>query len=303
MKQLIKIIFILLLLAKVGKATAQGYQSYFGTDSTQLNVYLIGIDSYETALLNINSTDSVLINDHIYIRGNPIGSLSGIIFGNYGDLEFYFREDNTTGRLYRYIPSIDEELLLCDMSLMVGDTFSFPTMWGIRQSVVDQISFDNGRKVIYFEDNVFYGISIDETDRTTFIEGTFPNSFPLGFYDNYFGCDIYLLCESKDGEQVFDHPYFENCFISYYDVNEKSDSSAKIYPTSAHFAENIHIVTFEPILDVVLYDLFGREVPANHFEETPCHWNLTVQNGVSGVYVIKTTTKEWIKYEKIYIYN
>lgn len=190
------------------------------------------------------------------------------------------------------------------MSLSVGDTFSFPNSYGVSQSVVDQISYVNGKKVIYFADDVYqYGVGIDETDRTTFIEGTFPNSFPLGFYDNYFLCFFYLLCESKDGEQVFDHPYFESCYISYYNVTEKSDSSTKIFPTSVYFTETIQVETSDPILDVFLYDLFGREVPANRFEETPCHWNLTVLNGASGMYIIKVTTKKGINYEKIYIHN
>ena len=304
MKHVIAKLFLLLLLAMAGTVRAQGYQSYFGADSTLLNVHIVGIDSYETALLTINSTDSVLINDHVYLMGNPLGSLSAINFGNHGDFEFYFREDTNTGRLYRYIPSIDEELLLCDMSLSVGDTFSFPTTWGVNQSIVDQISYINGKKVIYFEDDAFYNsVGIDDTDRTTFIEGTFPNCFPLGFYDNYFLCFFYLLCESKDGEQVFDHPYFESCFISYYDVNEKSDSSTKIYPTSACFTENIRVETSEPILDVILYDLCGREVPICRFEETPCHWKLSVQSGASGVYIIRITTTKGISYEKIVIRN
>lgn len=304
MKHVIAKLFLLLLLAMAGTVRAQGYQSYFGADSTLLNVHIVGIDSYETVLLTIKSTDFILINNHIYLKGMPSGSYSNVVFGDLGDFVFYFREDITTGRLYRYIPSIDEELLLCDMSLSVGDTFSFPNSYGVSQSVVDQISYVNGKKVIYFADDVYkYGVGIDERDRTTFIEGTFPNSFPLGYYNNYFLYYFYLLCESIDGEQIFVHPYFDSCYISYYNVTEKSDSSTKIFPTSVYFTETIQVETSDPILDVFLYDLFGREVPANRFEETPCHWNLTVLNGASGMYIIKVTTKKGINYEKIYIHN
>lgn len=303
MKHVIAKLFLLLLLAMAGTVRAQGYQSYFGADSTLLNVYIVCTDFDPTISLSINSFDNILINNHIYHRGLTQGYFAGVLEDWFADSDLYFREDITTGRLYRYIPSIDEELLLCDMSLSVGDTFSFPTMWGIRQSVVDQISYFNGKKVIYFADDVFYGGGIDDTYRTVFVEGVFPVMFPLGYYDNYMDCFMYLLCEYMNGEQVFDHPYFDSCYISYYNVTEKSDSSTKIFPTSVYFTETIQVETSDPILDVFLYDLFGREVPANRFEETPCHWNLTVLNGASGMYIIKVTTKKGINYEKIYIHN
>lgn len=303
MKHVIAKLFLLLLLAMAGTARAQGYQSYFGADSTLLNVYIVCTDFDPTISLSINSFDNILINNHIYHRGLTQGYFAGVLEDWFADSDLYFREDITTGRLYRYIPSIDEELLLCDMSLSVGDTFSFPTTWGIRQSIVDQISYFNGKKVIYFADDVFYGGGIDDTYRTVFVEGVFPVMFPLGYYDNYMDCFMYLLCEYMNGEQVFDHPYFGSCYLYEYSTNESKSLSTKIYPTFIYPAETIQVETSDPILDVFLYDLFGREVPANRFEETPCHWNLTVLNGASGMYIIKVTTKKGINYEKIYIHN
>ncbi|MBO6026356.1 MAG: T9SS type A sorting domain-containing protein [Bacteroidales bacterium] len=291
-------VFLLLLLATAGKAKAQGYQSYFGADSTTLNVYIRLTDFDQTVFFTINSTDTISINNYTYLQGILTGDNAGVFSGVFGESDFYFREDRDLGRLYRYIPSIDEELLLSDMSLMVGDTFSFPTQWGISQSVVNHITYENGRKVICFANDIYYA-----GYYMNFYEGVFPCTFPIGYYNNYRFSTMYLLCADKDGEQVFDHPYFESCYLHYSSVNKNQEVLTKTYPTSAYFTEIIHVEISEPILNVVVYDLFGREVHVNRIEETPCHWNLKVQSGVSGVYIIKITTKKGISFEKVFIHN
>ena len=100
MKHIITKVFLLLLLAVVGNVKAQGYQSYFGADSTRLNVYESCIDNDYTFYLKINSTDTIEINGQSYLRGIP---QDGFYFG----VEFYFREDTVTGRLYRYVPMFE----------------------------------------------------------------------------------------------------------------------------------------------------------------------------------------------------
>ena len=57
----------------------------------------------------------------------------------------YFREDTTTGRLYRIISLSKEndviEVLICDMSLNVGDTFYLPNMYD-SLIIYNSIEFD-----------------------------------------------------------------------------------------------------------------------------------------------------------------
>jgi hypothetical protein len=68
------------------------------------------------------------------------------------------REDTLSGKLYRYIPSIEDEVVVCDLSLNEGDTFQlFPgddvpiALWndyrerGIKL-VVDSVRYINGKK-------------------------------------------------------------------------------------------------------------------------------------------------------------
>ena len=290
---------LLLLLMAAGAAKAQGYQSYFAADSTRLNVYAIEIDFDPTIYLTINSTDSVVINGNTYLQGFPHGVFAGFF---YEEEEFYFREDTITGRLYRYFPLLDEEVLLCDMSLEVGDSFTFSDRWGSHQAVVNDVTFENGRKVIHFENGSYFNIDIME-----FYEGIFPPVLPIGYFDYYYytGCDFYLLCEYKDGEQVFDNPNFEGCFLFYAAVNEnhEQENPTKVFPTSVRPNETVQLETTAPITEVALFDLFGRAVSAVVCQETPMRWNMTIQSRVSGVYVIKITTNKGTSYEKIIVNN
>lgn len=296
MKHIITKLFLLLLLAMAGKATAQGYQSYFGTDSTQLNMYLVMIDFDQTVFLTIHSDDTILINNHTYLRGYLKGDYSGVFY----DDQFYFREDTVTGRLYHYFPSLDEELLLSDMSLSAGDTITFSDQWGSRPAVVECVSFESGRKVIHILDSY----AVYDYMTFEFREGVFPNIFPIGYHSNYGICDMFLLCEAKDGESVFIEPHFHTCYIEgYLSVQKDHQNQLSVYPTIVYPLETIHIEASDPISDITLFDLYGRDNPVYVDKESPCHWNLTVQNGVSGVYIIKITTTKGISYEKIVIRN
>ncbi|MBO6026357.1 MAG: T9SS type A sorting domain-containing protein [Bacteroidales bacterium] len=289
-------VFLLLLLATAGRARAQGYQSYFGADSTVLNMYLVITDFDQTVFLTIHSDDTVMVNNHTYLRGRLSGNDVGVFYGD----PFYFREDTVTGRLYHYFPSLDEELLLSDMSLSVGDTIAFSDMWGSRPAIVESISYENGRKVIHLIDS--YDV-YDYMDFT-FREGVFPNILPVGYHYYYGDCYIFLLCVAKDGVHVFKEPFFNTCYIDgYLSVQRDHQHRLSVYPTIVYPSEAIRIEATDPISDIALFDLYGRESPVFVDKLSLCHWNLTVQNGVSGVYIIKITTRKGISFEKIFISN
>ena len=172
--------------------------------------------------MTIRSTDTVSINGTQYVQGVPHGKYGSL----YGYMRFYFREEVATGRLYRYFPIYDEEeVLLCDMSLTVGDTFEYYDGWEMRQVTVESVSFDNGRKVIHFPDS-YYGHYL------VFHEGLFPSFYPIGFIDD-FGCDSFLLCEYKDGEQVFENPEYNTCYIDETSVQEQDLQHVSLYPNPA----------------------------------------------------------------------
>ena len=239
---------LLALLLMAGGVTmqAQEYESYFGTDSTRLNVLQYCIDWVSTGYMEINTADTVHVNGHDYLHATP----RGFFFEN---AELYFREETSTGRLYRYFPMIDEEeVLLCDMSLTVGDTFYHIDSWGMAHpSVVESVSFENGRKVIRFA--LPY---LPWHDALTFREGIFPNNFPIGYLD-YFDCENNLLCEYKDGEQVFENPEYNTCYIDETSVQEQGQQQITIYPNPA---KETMLIEGAKASEVQLYNALGQLV-------------------------------------------
>ncbi|MBR3493644.1 MAG: T9SS type A sorting domain-containing protein [Bacteroidales bacterium] len=270
-----RIYTLLALLLMAGGVTmqAQEYESYFGADSTRLNVLQYCIDWVTTGYMEINTADTVNINGHDYLHATP----RGIFFEN---AELYFREETATGRLYRYFPMIDEEeVLLCDMSLTVGDTFYQISNWGMAHpSVVESVSFENGRKVIRFALPVY-----PWHDALTFREGIFPNNFPIGYLD-YYDFENNLLCEYKDGEQVFENPEYNTCYIDETSVQEQGQQQVSLCPNPAK--GKVIIEGIQPA-EVEVYNAFGQVVKKVRGTN-----EINVADLQQGVYLLRITDEE-----------
>ncbi|MBR3730550.1 MAG: T9SS type A sorting domain-containing protein [Bacteroidales bacterium] len=272
---------LLALLLMAGGVTmqAQEYESYFGADSTRLNVFEQCIDWGSTGYLRINTADSVHINGHDYLHAIPQG------FSD--DFELYLREETASGRLYRYCPLFDEEeVLLCDMTLTVGDTFEYTDEWETRQVVVESVSFENGRKVIRFALPVY---PWHDHDALTFREGIFPNNYPIGFMDYYY-CENNLLCEYKDGEQVFENPEYNTCYIDETSVQEQDQQQVSLCPNPAK--ENVLIKGIE-LAEVQVYNALGQLVKTvqNAYE-------INVSDLLEGIYLLRITAADGECYTK-----
>ena len=237
-----KVLFFLLL-AVAGKAKAQDYQSFFAADSTRLNVYVECIDFLPTFYLTINSTDIVNINGHDYYQGFP--------HGHYGSVfeyeEFYFREDVANGKLYRYDPILGQDILLCDMSLAVNDLFYYTGIDGETYAIVYSITYEDGEKVIHLTDGF---------DSWIFHEGIFPSYLPIG---TVMDCESFLLCEYKNGDQVFVNPEFNSCYIDETSVEEQNQQQEQVflYPNPAK--GNVSIEGIEAA-EVMAYNGLGQVV-------------------------------------------
>ena len=270
-----RIYTLLALLLMAGGVTmqAQEYESYFGADSTRLNVLQYCIDWVTTGYMEINTADTVNINGHDYLHATP----RGIFFEN---AELYFREETATGRLYRYFPMIDEEeVLLCDMSLTVVDTFYQISNWGMAHpSVVESVSFENGRKVIRFALPVY-----PWHDALTFREGIFPNNFPIGYLD-YYDFENNLLCEYKDGEQVFENPEYNTCYIDETSVQEQGQQQVSLCPNPAK--GKVIIEGIQPA-EVEVYNAFGQVVKKVRGTN-----EINVADLQQGVYLLRITDEE-----------
>ena len=266
-------LFAVLLMAGGVTMQAQEYESYFGTDSTRLNVLQYCIDWVTTGYMEINTADTVHVNGHDYLHVTP----RGIFFEN---AELYFREETATGRLYRYFPMIDEEeVLLCDMSLTVGDTFYQISNWGMAHpSVVESVSFENGRKVIRFALPVY-----PWHDALTFREGIFPNNFPIGYLD-YYDFENNLLCEYKDGEQVFENPEYNTCYIDETSVQEQDLQHVSLYPNPA---KETVLIEGAKVAEVQVYNALGQLVKTVRNSN-----EVSLEGLVQGAYLVRISDKE-----------
>ena len=100
-----KILFVLLMLI-AARVSGQSdstyvYQSFFGKDSTTVNLYTVIIDGDWNLTFTLYNSDTITMNNHLYYYVEPkqIESVPGYVTYNYSDETIYFREDRQNGRL------------------------------------------------------------------------------------------------------------------------------------------------------------------------------------------------------------
>lgn len=297
---------LLLLLMIIGGSSLKAqndstyvYQSFFGNDSTSINSYTVIIDGDYNNTFTICSKDTITINDNMYYFVEPryVEDEYGYTTFWYAEEIIYFREEQENGRLFMYIKNdyVEKEILLCDMSLDVGDTF---TLYYFPYEIeVENVRYEDGRKIIEFG-NFYEGeLSID---NLMFIEGIFPMILP-DFYTDTFS---ELICQHKDNELIYIvSSNIEDCVLpTYLSVNKVYDNGEGITITPTVFSNNetISIETDYEIKNVKMIDMLGREskVSVNQINYSSCQISLN-EKCTSGIYLIIVETKNKIYYEKV----
>ena len=299
-----KLLFVLLMLI-AARVSGQSdstyvYQSFFGKDSTRINIYdSHTIDALHTFVINISNSDTVNINGASYYKTNG---------GDYYYSDLYYREDRETGRLYQYVEEYDTEVLICDMSLNIGDTFYFQMeedfdtihynpYWEPAVSVVSDVRYEDGKKIIEFDEETFWSLGIDMMAPLTFTEGEFPIVVPTFRLNQY----NELLCQFKDGEQTYHNPNYEEChYDEIISVEEIESNNLTITPTIFSSNETISIESDFEIREVKMIDMLGREIKVsiNPTDNFTSQISLN-QRCNSGIYLIVIETEKDVYYEKV----
>lgn len=273
------------------------YLSYFGNDSTVINIEhapCYSADLYFVLSGVIYTRDTVTINGNQYYFSTP-KPLEEISQPSYHYLfprldTLFLREERQTGRLYRYYRDYfgmgEAEKLICDMSLEEGDKIVYPDMclWEDTM-VVSQVNYNNGIKTMRLY-NGYY--------NTYFKEGIFPSMFPLWqepLSDMYeigeaaSAAFIWLLCEYKDGVQVYGSN--NNCFPNLWDIEEIAEKQVSVYPNPTNYTIT---VSEKNLAQVEIINIMGQTIISEKCDADEA--KIDISSLASGVYMIKMRTKD-----------
>jgi hypothetical protein len=198
-------IFLLTVLLTASTLMHCQYKSLFGNNSTK---YLI----FETFL---NGSE---VNDHLSL---------GIIEDNdylYHQFQFVLiREDTVTGKVWKRASLSDEEVLIMDMSLNIGDTMY------LSQTNFYGLVYEVGNEGYALVQNIFYNeygknielnchtnnplttdFSTEESIPLRFIEGIGPN-YSMFYGYLFYPENPYLVCSHKDDTLAFINTEFNTC--------------------------------------------------------------------------------------------
>ena len=228
----------------------------------------------------------------------------------------YVREDTSSGRIFRYYPEFDVEVVTCDMSLMPGDTFYFPDLvdyawqtsdpsaWNYYYyneldqhfAIVDSVTYLDGRKVIWFPpitsgsifgDYIQYPLSYYPL---CFIEGVGATYGPFGYI--YIGGQSnmnLLLCVHHNDSLIYMTDPVLGCEQRVVSVPEYSDVEMKLYPNPA--GDVLH-VEFEGLSDpqgtITVSNIMGvvQYVETSHCGVSTNGVSIDVSNLAPGLYVV-----------------
>lgn len=311
------LLIILLTLAGITKLYSQnsniskGYLSYFGSDSTNINIMstpCYGGDAWYNMTCTIYNEDTIRINGNLYYYREP----QGTVHPSHPKLDYYFplydtlfvREDIATGRLYRYYRDFlgtgESEKLVCDMTLEMGDEFMIYTCHpeGEESFTVVDISYNNDVKTI----RLYNG-----WDVVYFTEGVLPRISPLylepGLWTNMI-FESELLCEHKDGVQVYVNGQW-GCYGSHpWNVDETAEKPLAVYPSIIDGSDIIMIESLYKVNNVIIVDMHGRKTKTNACQTNDDVWQINLSNShQGGVYFIIVQTENGDFYEKIIVCN
>ena len=302
-----RVFLLLLMIIGGGSLKAQNdstyvYQSFFGNDSTTINLYTVIIDGDWNSTFTICNKDTITINDNSYYFVEPryMEYEYGYNTFWYAEETIYFREEQENGKLYLYIKNDDfeKEFLLCDMSLNIGDTFTLPSFSDyLHEVVVENVLYEDGRKIIKCGGFWEGELSID---NLMFIEGVFPMVMP-DIYNNIF---YELICQHKDDELTYIvSTDIEDCILpTYLSIGEVDNNIYHFYITPTIFSNNetISIESDYEIKDVKMLDMLGREIniSVNATDGFTSQISLN-QRCNSGIYLIIVKTEKEVYYEKV----
>ena len=264
------VVLFSVLFAAAGMLKAQNYEKVLKTDSTSWISYHRELESSIKDLAFVKS-----INDTNYLY-----FAFGIDYSYDPSFVGTLREDD--GRLWiTYADNPDNEYLLMDMNLEVGDEFVFDEENNITGTVVEVV-YENGRKIVVF-DRVSYRWF---QEPCMFIEGVGRNIMGFQQFDDY--DRSYQSCKYDDQEIAYSttNTHFMECEFVTDVVNEnaKDVNQIEIYPNPANGKVIIEGIE---AAEVQIYNAIGQCMASVTGKGEPL--TIDISNLPAGVYFVNIT--------------
>lgn len=282
-KTLLTIALLMLVVSVHGQDTtaAQGFKSFFGQESTEWYGWIEVYDWGSTEVMSCNH--DTLIDDVSYKVINFIGN---------SPFDFLLREDTVTGKLWcRYIDE-DEDHLIVDLSLAIGDTLKIKnllhTSWGdsTLYVVADTTYTDLGLEISLRDIRTGF--------NTRFIEGVgCSNLFEYSRYNFYSTVGSDLLCCFHDGAQIYHEGYQDSCYKEWVGLDETDPNhTVEVYPNPCQDwitigGDDIKAVSIMDMTGIVLYSGICS------------HDCISVSFLPSGIYLLRIDANDSSQYMKL----
>jgi len=320
---------ILILLAFMFASLALLSQSYepFFSDTNQFNI--VHHITCKNNLVNDAFAPCIVTNEYFIIKTNQLifneknyfvaQNKQGVLLTPENIiLEGLLIREDSTGKIFRYFPSINNELLICDMSLNQGDTFqlfsfinetSYLENYYIEEGttlIVDTVTFVNGKKVIHFPniaysfffDNLFWQFDIS----IKFIEGVGPTYGPFGYFKipGFENALPLLLCKKNNDQLTYMQHSDLTCYQNSVNIEENKISDINIFPnpTNGFLNINLNLNHNEYILNVC--NIYGIVI---FFEKISENSVIDLTKFPPGIYFLYLKSDQSVVYGKKIIIN
>ncbi|MBP5396201.1 MAG: T9SS type A sorting domain-containing protein [Bacteroidales bacterium] len=219
------------------------------------------------------------------------------------------REDTIHGRVYR-IYGDTVEVLWCDMSLKLGDTFRLPNVQNITKYgkyymeedallIADSVYYLDGRKIIRFKSNVSYSTFYKDIIPFYFIEGVGPIYGPFGYVTRREHMQL-MLCVHKDDTLDFMASSHWGCDIKegpgwvYSAVKESKRATLALQPNPA---QDYILLRNEDASDlggeVIITDAIGRVL--RHCTMETAEMRINTGGYSSGTYFVRYRSRNGVQ--------
>lgn len=261
--------------------------------------------SIATYVYTITKTNQLTFNEKTYYV------VQSSYTPGYLDDEVLIVREDTTGKIFRYYPSIEDEILICDMSLNQGDAFQLPTLgeWTSMETyyveegyilVVDSVTYEDGRKIIHFPDidfsigfSFFYiGLFSDYNVGLKFIEGIGLTYGPFGYITMSENFLPLLLCSTQNGQLEYMLHDSLGCYQdNHVGIPDVENIKFTLYPNPSDGF--IHLDLEENCTDyyVEVFNLLGVSVYSTTISES---MTIDLSNNPAGIYFLSLRNKETV---------